>query len=153
MIKFAKALLWCVVVLIGINSTAGAAEFAVVSKRTIYPGQIIDAIDLKSVELIRKPLIKYKFVTQPQQLIGLQAKRTILPGRFIRVGSAEMAPLVKAGSLNRVQFRSGVLAISLVCVALTDAAAGDAVRMRNPTSGKIFTAQVQEDGTIITGAL
>ncbi len=130
-----------------------AAEFAVVAKRTIYPGQIIEEMDLKSVKLIRQPQISYRFVSNAQEIVGQQAKRTILPGRFIKIGSAQPAPLIKAGSLKRVQFSSGALAISLVCVALSDAAAGDTIRMRNPSSGKIFVARVRSDGSLITGAL
>ncbi|NKB54134.1 MAG: flagellar basal body P-ring formation protein FlgA [Rhizobiaceae bacterium] len=130
-----------------------AAEFAIVAKRTIYPGQVIEAIDLKSIKLIRQPQISYRFISNVSEIVGQQAKRTILPGRFIKVGSAQPAPLIKAGSLKRAQFSSGALAISLVCVALSDAAAGDTIRMRNPSSGKIFVAQVRSDGSLITGAL
>ncbi|MEP1206297.1 MAG: flagellar basal body P-ring formation chaperone FlgA [Rhizobiaceae bacterium] len=138
---------------LALTISAQAAEFAIVAKRTIYPGQIIDAADLKSVKLIRQPQIRYRFVSQARQIIGQQAKRTILPGRFIRIGSAQPAPLVKAGMHKRVQFTNGALAISIVCVALSDASAGDTIRMRNPSSGKIFSAEVQADGSLITGAL
>jgi len=139
--------------ILGSAFTAQAADFAIVAKRTIYPGQMIESADLKSVKLVRQPQIRYRFVTQAHELVGLQAKRTILPGRFIRAGSAQPAPLVKAGMRKRVEFTSGSLAISLVCVALSDAGAGDIIRMRNPSSGKIFSAQVQVDGSLIAGAL
>ena len=145
-----------ILLLVGVltsSVTAKAAEYAIVAKRTIYPGQMIYATDLKAVKLIREPQIRYRFVSQFEEIVGQQAKRTILPGRFIKIGSAQPAPLVKAGALKRVQFSNGALAISVVCVALSDAGAGDMVRMRNPSSGKIFTAQVRADGTLITGAL
>ena len=143
---------WILVFALSVGAAA-AAEYAVVAKRTIYPGQMIEAVDLTSIKLIRQPLINYRFVTRQEEIVGMQARRTILKGRFIRAGSAEPAPLVKAGSHKRVEFRNGGLAISLVGVALSDAGAGDLIRMRNPTSGKIFSAQVLEDGTIVTGAL
>ena len=130
-----------------------AADYAIVAKRTIYPGQMIEPADLKSVKLVREPLIRYRFVTRADEIVGLQATRTILPGRFIKSGSAKPAPMVKAGMLKRVEFTSGSLAISLMCVALSDARAGDIVRMRNPSSGKIFSAQVRADGSLVTGAL
>ena len=97
--------------------------------------------------------IRYRFVTKREQIVGLQAKRTILAGRFIRMDSAQPAPLVKAGALKRVRFTSGNLAISLMGVALSDASLGETIRVRNPSSGKIFFAQVREDGSLIAGAL
>lgn len=134
-------------------ASAIAAEYAIVAKRTIYPGQMIEDYDLKSVKLIREPQIRYRFVSKREQIVGLQAKRTILAGRFIRVDSAQPAPLIKAGALKRVRFMSGNLAISLMGVALSDASSGETIRVRNPSSGKIFFAEVKPDGTLIAGAL
>ena len=134
-------------------TSAMAAEYAIVAKRTIYPGQMIEDHDLKSVKLIREPQIRYRFVSKREQIVGLQAKRTILAGRFIRIDSAQPAPLVKAGALKRVRFSSGNLAISLMGVALSDASSGETIRVRNPSSGKIFFAEVRPDGSLIAGAL
>ena len=133
--------------------SAIAAEYAIVTKRTIYPGQMIEDHDLKSVKLIREPQIRYRFVSKREQIVGLQAKRTILAGRFIRVDSAQPAPLIKAGALKRVRFLSGNLAISLMGVALSDASSGETIRVRNPSSGKIFFAEVKPDGTLVASAL
>ena len=134
-------------------TSAIAAEYAIVSKRTIYPGQMIEDHDLKSVKLIREPQIRYRFVSKREQIVGLQAKRTILAGRFIRIDSAQPAPLVKAGALKRVRFLNGSLAISLMGVALSDASSGETIRVRNPSSGKIFFAEVRPDGSLVAGAL
>ena len=134
-------------------TAATAADYAIVSKRTIYPGQMIEDHDLKSIKLVRQPQIRYRFVNKREQIVGLQAKRTILAGRFIRIDSAEPAPLVKAGSLKRVRFTSGNLAISLMGVVLSDASHGETIRVRNPASGKIFFADVRADGSLTAGAL
>jgi flagella basal body P-ring formation protein FlgA len=139
--------------LVAAVTSASAADYAIVSKRTIYPGQMIEDHDLKSIKLIREPQIRYRFVSLREQIVGLQAKRTILAGRFIRVDSVQPAPLVKAGALKRVRFASGNLAISLMGVALSDASSGETIRVRNPSSGKIFFAEVRADGSLIAGAL
>jgi len=128
-----------------------AAEFAIVTKRTLYPGQQISLADLKSVELVRKPSIQYRYVKNPQRIVGHLAKRTILAGRFIPVGSVKPAPIIKAGVPTRVEFRSGALSLSIRCVPLSDGISGQRVRFRNTSSGKIFTALIRKDGSAIVG--
>ena len=137
----------------GATAIALAAQYAVVTKRTIYPGQLISLEDLKSIKLIREPTISYRFVSKPQEIVGTLAKRTILAERFIPVGSVQPAPLIKAGKPTRVAFQTGGLSISVVCVPLTDGVSGEYVRFRNPSSGKTFMAEVKEDGSVIASKL
>jgi len=59
---------------------AYAAKQAIVAKRTIYPGQIIERTNLQAVILRKKPLIRYRFVQEFNELIGKVASKTILAG-------------------------------------------------------------------------
>ena len=128
--------------------TAQAANQAIVAKRTIYPGQTIERTDLKAVVLVRKPLIRYRFVQNFDEVTGMTAAKTILPGRFIPLNAAKASMLIKAGSKIRIQLNSGSLNITVTAVALSDGGAGDEVKFRNPTSGKVFFGFVRADGTV-----
>jgi len=153
MAHWMKAAFICPIMLIGNYSVVFAEKFAVISKRTIYPGQIINLEDLKSVRLIREPTISYHFASKPEEIVGTLAKRTILPERFIPLGSIQAAPTIKAGTPTRVAFQSGGLSISVVCVPLTDGVSGEFIRFRNPSSGKIITAEISADGSAIARKL
>lgn len=135
-----------VVVLSAIPSVA--EQVAVVSTRTIFPGEEIEAADLKSVDLIRQPQIRYRFVTDFGELIGMVATRTILPGRFIRSGSTRLPHLIKAGAVTKVTYSNGSLTIVMECIALSNASAGDTIRLRNQSSGKILNGTVRADATV-----
>lgn len=125
----------------------------VVSKRTIYPGQPIERSDLKIVELIRPVQVRYRVVRQMDEIVGLVAARTILAGRYIPANAGRPASIIKAGEPAKVLFKSGTLAISTTAVPLSDAAIGDRVRLRNPSSGKTYHGIVLRDGTVLAGAV
>ncbi|MEM8748807.1 MAG: flagellar basal body P-ring formation chaperone FlgA [Pseudomonadota bacterium] len=123
------------------------AEQAIVSTRTVYPGQTIEAVDLKAVILTKPPRIRYAFVTKHENAIGKIAVRTILPGRFIATTSLKVAPVVRAGEPVRVRLRNAGLQIEVLAMALADGAAGETIRLRNPASGKVFAAKLHADGS------
>jgi len=137
----------------GMFNAALAADQAIVSKRTIYPGQTISLHDLKAVELYRVPLIKYRFVENFNEIVGMVAAKTILPGHFIPVTAAKTAKLIKAGKKMRITLTSGGLNIVVTAVALSDAGAGEIVRFRNPSSGKVISGLVREDGSVVVQSL
>jgi len=139
---------------LGLNVVSHAAQdVVVVSKRTIYPGQSIAAHDLTSVVVHNGVKVRYQVVRDFEELVGLVASRTILPGRYIPADAARTAYLVKAGKPTRVVLRSGALSISLIGIPLANASSGDTVRMRNSSSGKVFSALVLEDGSVVAGGI
>ena len=134
-------------------AAAHAAKQAIVTKCTIYPGQTIERSDLKAVVLVRKPLIRYRFVQNVEEVVGRTATKTILPGRFIAVTATKAASLIKAGAKTRIKLSSGSLSITLTAIALTDGGAGEEVKFRNPSSGKVFWGFVRSDGTVVAQTL
>ena len=87
------------------------------------------------------------------QIDGMVAKRTLLPGKLIPLSSVREAYLVEAGTPVRVNYVEGALQISTVGVPLQPGAAGDVVRVRNSESGAVLTGTVMVDGTIKVGGL
>ena len=121
---------------------------AIVTKATVYPGQRLTAGDLTVVALVKAPTIRYRFVSELDQVVGLVATRTLLPGRFIPLKSLRMAPVLKAGRRTRMELRSKGLAIGVTVVALSDLSSGQRGQFRNPASGKILTGVVRADGSV-----
>lgn len=129
-------------------SHALAQEMVVVPTRMIYPGDTIAPEALENVPLRRKLRNPAAVVYRAQDLAGKVAKRTLLPGRLIPVGSVREAWLVERGSTVQVQFVHGPLEITVAGIPLEPGAEGDLIRLRNVDTGAIFTGTVMADGTV-----
>ncbi|APH73627.1 flagella basal body P-ring formation protein FlgA [Aquibium oceanicum] len=132
---------------------AAAQEMAVIPKRVIYPGETIEVAALSEVPLRRSSRITTSIAMYVDQIDGMVAKRTLLPGKLIPLSSVREAYLVEAGAPVRVNYVEGSLQISTVGVPLQPGAAGDVVRVRNSESGAVLTGTVMVDGTIRVGGL
>ncbi|MEO4001554.1 flagellar basal body P-ring formation chaperone FlgA [Mesorhizobium sp. CAU 1732] len=127
---------------------AFAQETVIIPTRIIYPGETISADALEEVPLRRQLKNPSSVVVGMQQLDGKVARRTLLPGRMIAVGSVRDAYLVETGAPVQVMFVHGGLQIAISGVPLQSGAAGDMVRVRNIDSGVVFSGVVMADGTI-----
>ena len=125
-----------------------AAEQAIVTNRTVYPGQQIDESMLRVIDLRPGSVAPYAFVSTVDGIVGKVPSRTILPKRYIPVGSVREPSIIKVGQAVRTFYQSGGLSISAVFVALSEGAAGDAIRLRNPSSGKFIVGTVRRDGSV-----
>lgn len=137
---------------LGVASPAFAGETAVVPTRVIYPGEAIDAGLLEIVRLRSGKTRPAGVVNSPDELEGKVARRTLLPGRPIPLGSVREPYAVEAGAPVQVLFVQGPLTISLSAVPLQPGAVGDLIKMRNIDSGAVFTGTVMADGTVRVGA-
>lgn len=151
--KILEILIPFALLLFGLTTIVVAAEQAIVTTKTIYPGQIINSADLKAVTLKRGAKAPYPFISQSDRLIGKEASRTILPNRYIQLDAARVPNLIKAGQIIRVQLVSGGLSISIDSMALENGSVGQSIRLRNPASGKTFSGVVQNDKSVVAGAI
>ena len=86
-------------------------------------------------------------VSDPQDVVGMSAKRTIRVGEVLRTGSLAAPILVKRGdSVNIVATRDQVT-VTMAGEAMDAGAKGSQVRVRN-TSGNIVRARVTGPGTV-----
>lgn len=131
---------------------AFAQETVIIPTRIIYPGETISADALEEVPLRRQLKNPSSVALAVQQLDGKVARRTLLPGRMIAVGSVRDAYLVEPGSPVQVMFVHGGLQIAISGVPLQSGAAGDVVRVRNIDSGAVVSGIVMADGTIRVSA-
>ena len=127
---------------------AAAQDMVPVPVQTIYPGQTVSADMLQEVPLRRQLRNPASIERDWHALAGKVARRTLLPGRLIPVGSVRAAWIVEPGKPVQVLYVEGGLEIALSAVALQAGAAGDTVRLRNTDSGSVFSGIVMADGTV-----
>lgn len=130
---------------------ASAAETALTPVRVIYPGETVDAGSVEPVKLRRGARVRTAVATDPAEVEGKVAKRTLVPGKLIPVSALRDAYAVEAGATVEAVFAKDGLSISLSAVALQSAGAGEPLRLRNAQTGKTFSGTAQADGTVRVG--
>ena len=123
------------------------ARTAVVPKRTIYPGEEIDAGQVEEVEVTNPNIVK-GFAETIADVSGMVSKRTLLPGRVILVSALREPFAVSRGTTVQLVFDGGTLVLRAAGTSLEDAAVGDLIKVRNKDSGVIVAGTVMADGTV-----
>lgn len=136
---------WAVV----LEATPALAEprFAVVPKRTIYPGEQIDSSLLEEVE-VTNPNIAPGYVEEIAAVDGLVTKKTLLAGRIILVSALREPYAVSRGKAVQLVFQNGPLTIRASGMPLEDASVGDLIKIRNMDSGVIVSGTVMGDHSV-----
>lgn len=130
---------------------AASADTVVISTRAIYPGQEVAGALLQNAEVDSSAQYGANLAAAAQEIAGMVATRTILPGRPISWTSLRKPHLVDAGKLVRVRYSNQGLTIFLTAMPLSPGSAGDLVQVRNVDSGKQISGLVLADGTIQVG--
>lgn len=126
-----------------------AAEFgfAIVPVTTIFPGETITESRVKTVE-VTNPNLAPGYASAVDEVVGRIAKRTLVAGRTIPVATLREPFTVQRGTPIRLVARVGNLTISASGTPLSDAMAGDVIRVRNLDSGVTVSGTVMADGTV-----
>lgn len=119
-----------------------------VPRQTIAAGTEISHQDLVERKFPTRTAQQFAVSTNRAQLVGMVARRTLLPGQPVPVSSVEKPVLVRRGEPARLVFREQGLTIIMQVEALQNGGAGSFVRVRNIDSGLVVSGRVQEDGTI-----
>ncbi|NNE78739.1 MAG: flagellar basal body P-ring formation protein FlgA [Silicimonas sp.] len=82
-------------------------------------------------------------------IVGLEAKVTLYPGRPILPGHVGPPALVERNQSVLIVFQTGALTILADARALSRGAVGDTVRVMNLASRTTISGQVQSDGSVI----
>lgn len=131
-------------------ATASADDFgvAVVPSTIIYPGQEIDAGQVRVVDVTNPNLIE-GYARSVGEVQGMVTTRTLIPGRTIMLSALRKPYTVKRGDKALLIYDNGTLRITASGVPLADANTGDLIRARNTDSGVIISGTVMADGTIL----
>ncbi|ERP97910.1 flagellar basal body P-ring biosynthesis protein FlgA [Labrenzia sp. C1B10] len=131
----------------GAAKAAGGIDLPV-PRQTIPAGTEITHQDLIERLFPTRTAQQFAVSTNRGQLVGMVARRTLLPGQPVPINSVEKPVLVRRGEPARLVFREQGLVIIMQVEALQNGGAGNFVRVRNVDSGLVVSGRVQEDGTI-----
>lgn len=127
-------------------ANAPAAADTVVAARTLRVQALIGPADLAVI-----PGELPGTAGAPDELIGLEARAILYPGRPIRLDQVGPPAVIDRNAVVPLLFAAGGLAIATEGRALDRAGVGDRVRVMNLDSKKIVTGRVREDGAVEVG--
>lgn len=110
-----------------------------VAVETIRPGRPVESVQIR-VEAYDGPA---RFPV-PAQIVGRISRRTISAGETILAQWLEQPPEVQRGERVQVEVRSGSARLLLEGQAQSAGRRGDWIPIRNPASGRVFRARVQD---------
>lgn len=122
-------------------------EMVVVTARPIARGEALQATDLLLREQDVAGLNKTYF-TDPQQLLGLRARRTLTEGRVITARMVQRARLVQRGEQVLITGGTGGVQVQMMGKALTDGSRGDRIEVQNNKSARVVTGTVTGPGVV-----
>ncbi|MEM1265438.1 MAG: flagellar basal body P-ring formation chaperone FlgA [Pseudomonadota bacterium] len=126
-------------------STPVAAQ-TVVATQPIPSRSVVTALDVEVV-----PQTVPGAASRLDDVIGLEARVTLYPGRPIRMGDVGPPALIERNEIVTLRFISGGLRIETDGRALERAGAGDMVRVMNTSSRTTVTGRVLESGVVEVG--
>src|SRR5690606_22394469 len=118
---------------------------AAVATAQIERGQIVNPhhIRMERYPLSNMPQGAYQ---NAEEVAGLVARTTILPGQVLTQRRVEPRTLVHRRQLVTVESRVGTLAVTTQARAMSDGKAGDVIELMNTDSKQVFTGIVRPDG-------
>ncbi len=138
---------WSLYVPVRLEVTADVVVLGAPASR----GEPLTAIQLR---LERRDVARLAgdWITELEQAEGMMLRRVVQPGSVITQTMLERPSIVRRGDRVRIQSSGGAFAVSSEGEALSDAAAGDRVRVRNLHSRSVVEGVVDEHGRVRTGS-
>lgn len=130
-----------------VQVTISTETAVIVANRPISMGSPIGQDDI-SVEVRRFPGTVRCCATNPEEVIGLLARRSIPVAGVIPLDAIEQAPAIKRGEIVTVVAALPGLEIRSSGIALGDARPGETVRVRHSTSSKVIQARADTPGVV-----
>ncbi len=144
-------LVCCVPLLLTAASAAGRREVIKlpVPAMMIYPGDKIEEGMLREHGFLRKSVVRLSIVSRMQDVVGLEARRTLLPGKPIPKNAIQDPVVVQRGTSVQLVFKEEGLEIRTIVEAQESGAVGVNIRARNPDTGISVLGKVQENGSLL----
>jgi flagella basal body P-ring formation protein FlgA len=117
-------------------------------KHIIYPGDIVSD-DMLTDAPLSASRYDGPVALAPEDIVGMMAKRTLLPGVSIPLSALSAPRVVRAGSPVKMIYEDGGLTITASGDALQDGVVGQIVKLRNSDSGVTVTGRVRADGAVV----
>ncbi len=114
-----------------------------IASRDLLPGHPIDLSQIRLESYEGPP-----GMADPAQIVGRAPRKSIPAGAAIEANLLEEAQDVLRGDIVRVEVSSGQAKLVLEGEAQSAGRRGDTIAVRNPASGKIFRARIQNRGQV-----
>lgn len=124
-------------------TAAPALADVVVPTRTIRPHSLIMPEDVTV-----KPVTVSGAIGDPAQVIGMEARVALYPGRPMQPEDVRPPALVERNAIVTLRFSQGGLVIATEGRALGRAAVGETVRVMNLGSRNTVSGRVMDDGSV-----
>ncbi len=148
--SLAGALMAIGVLAVPVEPQAASVQLPV-PRVTIHPGDELAGHDIIERRFPERTTQQFAVIPHRSALVGMVARRTLLPGKPVPVNAIAPQLLVKKGDAARLVFREQGLQIVMQVEALQNGGAGSTVRVRNIDSGVVVIGTVEKDGTIRAG--
>lgn len=109
--------------------------------KRLSPGTVISEGDIEMIR-VKESELSRNMVTDEGQLIGQSAKRTLIAGQPVALGSVEPPVLVQRNGLVTVVLKSGAMLLTAQAKAIEDGAQGEVIRVKNTQSDRVIEAVV-----------
>lgn len=133
---------------------AGRAQMVIeilVPTRTIAAGERL-ARNLMEPLLVVESRLRSDTLTEPMNLLDMEARRRLLAGRPVRQGDVQAPQLVRRGEAVEVVYRAPGLELVATARALEDGGRGSLVTIVTLDTGKRLTGIVSNPGEVVVGA-
>jgi flagella basal body P-ring formation protein FlgA len=117
-------------------------------KAIIYPGDPISE-DMLVEAPLAPPSYGGPVAMAVEDVIGMVATRTLLPGHSIPMSALSPPRLVRTGAKVKLIYIDGALVITTEGDALQDGFVGQNVKVRNEDSGVTLSGRVRSDGSVL----
>jgi flagella basal body P-ring formation protein FlgA len=135
---------------LALGAPAAAADemLAPAPKAIIYPGDPITE-DMLVEAPLAPPSYGGPVAMAVEDVVGMVASRTLLPGHSIPMSALAPPRLVRVGAQVRLIYLDGALAITTAGDALQDGFVGQSIKVRNSDSGVTLSGRVRSDGSVL----
>lgn len=120
-------------------------EPVLVAKKQIARDAILSG-DNASVEMRETTLLSDAAVMDPEKMIGLLARTTIVPGRIITPRMVAMVPTVRRGQEAKIIYRTAGVSVTADAVCRQDGMTGQIITAKSLVSQRLVRVRVLKDG-------
>jgi len=133
----------------GMADAANVVRTVYVPRGVIYPGDVITMDALVQGRFVRDDASPPVFGENADDLVGKVARRTLMRGELVPNSAVRQQDLIIQGRPYKLTYRSEFVSIVGTGIPLQSAAAGQMVSVRNPDTGLVIKARVEEDQTLV----
>lgn len=122
-----------------------------VLRRTVRRGEVIAAADVKWTEM-RANRVRQPAITDPADIVGLAARRTLRAGAPLRPNDLRTPIVVAKGSNVTMTYRTKAMVLTVGGRALEDGGIGETIRVLNTQSNTVIDAVVERSGVVVVAS-